>query len=207
MTTKNNEMNENIEDRLNEKILSRISINMFSSGIDDIEEPEDEPRSKITTSENEVINYPKQGETYSHKDKLTLDIDGKPVTQKLNDWVRFDPVTLHKALVETDFTLTRDNYRILMSSLRSTDMDYYRKTVGLDILVDITGHSQPVDARSLYKFEPVKFYKWWSSNEKKVYMTTREKIQLFLKVESIKSGTLLKKHTEFMKKLRPTGTK
>ena len=38
-------------------------------------------------------------------------------------------------------------------------------------------------------------------------MISREKIQLFLKVESIKAGTLQKKHVEYLKKLRPVGSK
>ena len=61
-----------------------------------VEEPTDEMLSSIeanleqelsgeATSEDnsDEINYPKTGETYNHKDKLTLDIDGQPVTRKL----------------------------------------------------------------------------------------------------------------------------
>lgn len=185
-------------DSLTDKILSTIEPELLMD-ITGTDTPAEEC--------DDVINYPKQGETYSHKDKLTIDIDGKPVTRKLNDWVRFDPVSLHQALVETDFTLTRDNYRILMSSLRANNIEYYRKAVGLEILIDFPGHPQQVAAKSMYDFEPVKFYKWWASNEKKVVMTSREKIQLFLKVESIKAGTLQKKHVEYLKKLRPAGSK
>lgn len=151
------------------------------------------------------LNYPKQGETYSHKDHLTLDLNGQPRTQSLNDWICNNPVELHKALLEKDFLLARDSYRILMRNLRANDIDYYRKAVRLDILIDFPGHVQQVPAKSMYDFEPVKFYKWWSANEKKVCMSSREKIQLFLKVESIRPGTLQKQHQEYMKNLRPTG--
>ncbi len=199
--------NEKLNDSLTDKILSRVNVEFLTESTFDTEDIEYGDAENAAKEVEDVINYPKSGETYSHKDVLTFDIDGKPVTRKLNDWVRYEPVTLHKALAEMDFTLTRDNYRILMSNLRANNIEYYRKAVGLDILVDITGHSQPVDARSLYDFEPVKFYKWWAANEHKVFMTTREKIQLFLKVESIKSGTLQKKHQEFMKKLRPVNPK
>lgn len=158
--------------------------------------------SASTENTEDVINYPQKGETYNHKDKLTLDIDGQPITRKLNDWIREDPVALHQAIVNIDFHISRDNFRILMSSLRANHIDYYRKSVGLDILIDFPGQAQPIAAKGLYNFEPVKFYKWWAANEKKVYMTTREKIQLFLRVENIKKGTLLKKHSEFLQNLR-----
>ncbi|MCQ2284914.1 MAG: hypothetical protein MJZ57_08440 [Bacteroidales bacterium] len=180
-----------------------------------VEEPTDEMLSSIeanleqelsgeATSEDnsDEINYPKTGETYNHKDKLTLDIDGQPVTRKLNDWIRMDPVALHKAILSIDFLISRDNFRILMSGLRANHIDYYRKSVGLDILIDFPGQPQPLAAKGLYNYEPVKFYKWWAANEKQVYMTTREKIQLFIKVESIKKGTLLKRHQEFLNNLR-----
>lgn len=183
-------------DSLTDKILSTIETD-YLLNIENEDEVQEE------TGTEEVINYPQAGETYSHKDKLTIDIEGKPVTKKLNDWVRFDPVTLHKALVAIDFQLTRDNYRILMSTLRASHIDYYRKAVGLEILIDFPGQPQPVAAKSMYNFEPVKYYKWWSANEKKVYMTTREKIQLFIKVESIKAGTLSKAHKEYLNSLRP----
>lgn len=152
-------------------------------------------------------NYPQPDASYSHKDTLTLEVDGAPVTRRLNDWVRYDPVTLHKAMGSVPFLIARDDYRILMSTLRANNIEYYRRAVGLDILVDITGKGQEVAAKSLYNYEPTKFYKWWSSHENKVYMTTREKIQLFLKVESIKSGTLLKKHVELMNNLRMASKK
>lgn len=150
----------------------------------------------------DIINYPKEGETYNHKDKLTLDIDGKPVTRKLNDWIRIDAESFHQAMGSMNFMISRDNFRILMSELRANHIEYYRKAVGLDILIDFPGQAQPIAAKGLYNFEPVKFYKWWASNEKKVFMTTREKIQLFLRVENIKKGTLLKKHVEFLNNLR-----
>ena len=64
------------------------------------------------------------------------------------------------------------------------------------------GKAQLVAARCLYNYEPAKFYKWWSRNEEKVYMTSSEKIKLFLKVESLKAGTVSKKHLELMDRLR-----
>ena len=130
------------------------------------------------------VNYPQPDTCYSHKDTLTLDIDGQPVTRRMNDWVRFDPVNLHIAMNKVPFLIARDDFRILMSTLRANHIDYYRRAVGLDILVDIDGKAQLVAARCLYNYEPAKFYKWWSRNEEKVYMTSSEKIKLFLKVET-----------------------
>ncbi len=180
-------------DSLTDKILSSIETDFLL----DVEQEE-----QAVESIEDNIQYPQQGETYSHKDILTLDVDGAPVTKKLNDWLRYDPVTLHKALIAIDFQLTRDSYRILMSTLRANHIDYYRKAVGLEILIDFPGQPQPVAAKSMYNFEPVKYYKWWAANEKKVFMTTREKIMLFIKVESIKAGTLLKVHKEYLNNLR-----
>ena len=56
-------------DSLTDKILSTIESDLLmnAAGADAPEEIDD------------VINYPKQGEMYSHKDKLTIDIDGKPL--------------------------------------------------------------------------------------------------------------------------------
>ena len=152
-------------------------------------------------------NYPQPDVCYSHKDTLTLDIEGEPVTRRLNDWVRFDPVNLHIAMTKVPFIIAREDYRILMSTLRANHINYYRRAVGLDILVDINGNAQQVAARCLYNYEPAKFYKWWSRNEEKVYMTSSEKIKLFLKVESLKAGTVSKKHLELMDRLRVANKK
>lgn len=153
------------------------------------------------------VNYPQPDTCYSHKDTITLDIDGQPVTRRMNDWVRFDPVNLHIAMNKVPFLIARDDFRILMSTLRANHIDYYRRAVGLDILVDIDGKAQLVAARCLYNYEPAKFYKWWSRNEEKVYMTSSEKIKLFLKVESLKAGTVSKKHLELMDRLRVSNKK
>ncbi len=147
-------------------------------------------------------SIPQPNEAYSHKDTITLEVEGQPVTRRMNDWIRYDPVTLHIAMNKVPFVIARDDFRILMSTLRANHIDYYRRAVGLDILVDINGNAQQVAARCLYNYEPAKFYKWWSHNEEKVYMTSTEKIKLFLKVESLKAGTLLKKHVEMMNRLR-----
>ena len=45
-----------------------------------------------------------------------------------------------------------------------------------------------------YTNAPIEFYKWWKKNEEKVTMTHFERIKLFIKVDELKPGTLLKRH-------------
>jgi hypothetical protein len=142
---------------------------------------------------------PQSGRTYHLQDRMTLDIDGKPETLKIDEWIRKDPVRLHATLKSEKFCLYRDAYDILMSKLRAEHTDYYVKIMRLNILIKIREQDPYVRASVPYDIEPLKFYQWWIKDEKKVHMSHAESIILFQKVNMINPRILLKRHEKMLR--------
>lgn len=144
-----------------------------------------------------VHNFPpKQGVTYYSNNYLTL--EGK--THRLCEWMTNDPVLLHRIMVEIDFKIEYEYYKVLMNRLEQKFPLYYRDFMGLKMRIDFPGYDTKVQASVPYKDQPVKFYKWWKSNKNTIYLSTKEKIMLFFEVERIKPGTLNQAHLKMIKK-------
>ena len=134
---------------------------------------------------------------YYSMDPLTLDTPEGPVTMKVGAWLNSDPVRIHQMIVR-EKVMQADNYEVLtplVSKLRRADPEYYRRFMGLSLMIDYPGYSSGVVARIPYENDPVGFYKWWrkGKHEDKVYLSLVYRIKLFEKVSMMDPRMILKK--------------
>ena len=73
------------------------------------------------------------------------------------------------------------------------NFEYYKEIMGLNLKIKFSKNGKPTQAKILYDSEPVKFYKWWKKpeNNNSVYMTYKEKIELFFRVYERDEDVLL----------------
>ena len=133
---------------------------------------------------------------YFSMDLLTLETEDGPKTFRLGSWLNVDPVRIHRMIVR-EKTLQVDQieiYNPLMSKLRRADPTYYRKVMGLNVVIDFPGYSSDILAKIPFENDPVTFYKWWRKNPRKVTMNFNERVKLFLAVEKESPSALIKAH-------------
>jgi len=153
-------------------------------------------------AENEL--YPLDPEKlYFSSDELTLDTEDGPLTLKLGAWLNTDPVRIHKMIVR-EKTLHVDNLEVLaplVSKLRKVDPDYYKKFMGLQLVIDYPGYSAGIKAKIPFENDPVGFYRWWrkGKHEEKVYLSLGYQIMLFQKVALMDPKVMLKKDLEMVR--------
>ena len=140
---------------------------------------------------------------YYSMDELTLDTDEGPQTLRVGAWLNVDPVRIHK-LIMKEKTLQGDTIEVLnplVSKLRRADPDYYKRFMGLRLVIDYPGYSTGITARIPFENDPVGFYKWWRKgrHEDKVYLSKGYQIMLFQKVSIMEPKMLLKKDLELLK--------
>ena len=152
----------------------------------------------------EEVTYPLDPEKiYFSSDELTLDTDEGPRTLKMGVWLNTDPVRIHKMIVR-EKVLQVDNIEVLaplVSKLRKTDPDYFKKFMGLQLVIDYPGYSAGIKAKIPYENDPVGFYRWWrkGKHEEKVYLSMGYQILLFQKVALMDPKVLLKKDLELVR--------
>ncbi|NLZ51418.1 MAG: hypothetical protein GX899_06935 [Rikenellaceae bacterium] len=152
----------------------------------------------------ETVTYPlDQNKVYTSMDELTLDTEDGPKTMKMGVWINYDPIRIHKMIVREKI-LQVDQFELLRpleSKLRRADPDYYKKFVGLGLVIDYPGYSSGIVAKIPFENDPVGFYKWWrkGKNEHKVYLSLGRKIQLFQKVALMDRKMILKKDLDFLR--------
>lgn len=153
---------------------------------------------------NEGTSYPLDSEkVYFSMDELTLDTEQGPVTLRMGAWLNFDPVRIHKMIIK-EKVLQVDEMEVLnplVSKLRRADPEYYKRFMGLRLVVDYPGYGTGVIARIPFENDPVGFYKWWrkGKHEDKVYLSLAYQIMLFQKVHMMDPKMLLKKDLELLK--------
>lgn len=130
---------------------------------------------------------PKEGQFYFTNNLLTIGSR----TLQIGKWLTEDPISFHRTILEYDIRIDKADYKTLMSKLRNNHYDYYRDFMGLNILIEFAGYPGVVTANIPYQMEPVKFYKWWRKNKDKVRLTSKEKIELFLRVNTINPTVLI----------------
>lgn len=140
---------------------------------------------------------------YFSMDELTLDTEEGPKTLKLGVWINYDPVRIHRMIVR-DKVLQVDQFEVfnpLVSKLRRADPDYYKRIMGLSLVIDFPGYSSGIVARIPFENDPVSFYKWWrkGKHEDKVYLSPANQIKLFQKVRMMDPKMILKKDLEILK--------
>ena len=153
-------------------------------------------------AEPEVF-YPLDPEKiYYSMDELTLDTPEGPKTLRLGAWLNYDPVRIHKMIVR-EKTLHVDQIEVmnpLVSKLRRADPEYYKRFVGLKLVIDYPGYSCGIMAKIPFENDPVGFYKWWrkGKHEDKVYLSLGRQIQLFQKVSLMDPKMILKKDRDLL---------
>ncbi|MCQ2153696.1 MAG: hypothetical protein MJY44_03875 [Bacteroidales bacterium] len=148
--------------------------------------------------------YPLDPEkVYISTDVLTLDCEDGPKTLKMGVWINYDPVRIHRMIIR-EKVLQVDQYEVLnplVSKLRRADPEYFRRFMGLRMVIDFPGYDTGVVAKIPYENDPVGFYKWWRKgrHEDKVHLNAAYQIMLFQKVAMMAPGVVLKKDLEFIK--------
>ena len=140
---------------------------------------------------------------YLSTDELTLDTEEGPRTLKLGVWINVDPVRIHRMIVR-DKVLHVDEFEVLnplVSKLRRADPQYYKKFMGLKLVIDFPGYGTGIVARIPFENDPVGFYKWWrkGKHEDKVYLSPANQVRLFQKVYMMDPKMILKKDLELLK--------
>lgn len=140
---------------------------------------------------------------YYSTDELTLDTEDGPQTLKLGVWLNVDPVRIHKMIVR-EKVLQVDTMEVLnplVSKLRRADPEYYKKFMGLRLVIDYPGFSSGILAKIPFENDPVGFYKWWrkGKHEDKVYLSLGNQFRLFQKVAMMDTKMILKKDLEILK--------
>ena len=137
-------------------------------------------------------------------DELTLDTDQGPVTLKMGVWLNVDPVRIHRLIVR-EKVLQVDDFEVLnplVSKLRRADPEYYKRFMGLKLVIDYPGYGNGIQASIPFENDPIGFYKWWrkGKHEDKVYLSLANQIRLFQKVNMMDPKMILKKDLEILKK-------
>ena len=152
----------------------------------------------------ENVLYPLDPEKiYFSSDELTLDTEDGPTTLKLGVWLNTDPVRIHKMIVR-EKTLQVDSLEVLaplVSKLRKSDPDYYKKFMGLQLIIDYPGYSAGIKAKIPFENDPVGFYRWWrkGKHEEKVYLSLGYQVMLFQKVALMDPKVMLKKDLDMVR--------
>ena len=79
-------------------------------------------------------------------DELTLDTDQGPVTLKMGVWLNVDPVRIHRLIVR-EKVLQVDDFEVLnplVSKLRRADPEYYKRFMGLKLVIDYPGYGNGI---------------------------------------------------------------
>ena len=100
---------------------------------------------------------------YYSMDELTLDTEEGPKTLKMGYWISVDPIRIHRMIVK-EKCLKVDEMEVLRpleSKLRKADPDYYKRFVGLKLVIDYPGYSTGIVASIPFENDPLGFYKWW----------------------------------------------
>lgn len=140
---------------------------------------------------------------YDSMDQLTLDYPEGPKTLRMGSWLNFDPVRIHQMIIR-EKVLQVDDFEVLtplVSKLRRADPEYYKRYMGLRLLIDFPGYDTGIMARIPYENDPIGFYKWWrkGKHENKVYLSLAYQVKLFQKVALMDKKVLLKKDFDLVR--------
>ena len=140
---------------------------------------------------------------YYSMDELTLDTETGPQTMRVGAWLNVDPVRIHRLIIKDKVLQVNqlEVYMPLMSKLRRADPDYYKKFMGLQLVIDYPGYSTGIKAKIPFENDPVGFYKWWrkGKHEDKVHLSLGNRVLLFQKVAMMEPKVMLKKDLEILR--------
>lgn len=148
--------------------------------------------------------YPLDPEkVYLSTDELTLETEEGEKTLRVGAWLNYDPVRIHKMIIK-EKVLQVDTLEVLnplISKLRRADPEYYKRFMGLNLIIDYPGYSNGIKASIPFENDPVGFYKWWrkGKHENKVHLSLGNQIRLFQKVALMDRKVILKKDLEILR--------
>ena len=149
---------------------------------------------KVNTTLN--IFTPVENDFYTNGRLLTI---GEETKTTLN-WVKEDPVEFDKVRRKYSLRIEGATMSKLMHILQSEHFEYIRDLYGLRLRINFPGYDSEVEAKVVYDTAPVKFYKWWKKNNDKVYLTKKDMLLLFIRVNDIEPAALLKAHKDILTK-------
>lgn len=143
------------------------------------------------------------GKVYYSMDELSLETEDGLKTMKMGVWINFDPVRIHRMIVR-EKSLQVDDIEVLnplVSKLRRADPEYFKRYMGLKLVIDYPGYSTGIVASIPFETDPVGFYKWWrkGKHEDKVYLSLGNQVRLFQKVSMMDHKLILKKDLEIIR--------
>ncbi len=162
--------------------------------------PNNSPITEILEEIQTHIFLPNKKSFYNSTRLLTLEIEDQKHTMKICDWIVKQPHIFHQALTENELSITRDDYDKLFLKLKKNHKEYYRKILGLNILIDIKNNNNLIKAIVPYKDNPIEFYNWWCENQDQITMKFQEKLILFDKVFMQKPKVLKAEHRRIINK-------
>jgi len=140
---------------------------------------------------------------YDSMDELTLDTPDGPKTLRMGVWINEDPVRIHRMIIrEKKLQVNQiEVFNPLVSKLRKADPDYYKRIMGLQLIIDFPGYGTGIKAKIPFENDPVGFYRWWRKlkHEDKVYLSLPNQIILFQKVAMMDPKVILKKDLELVR--------
>ncbi len=139
---------------------------------------------------------------YLSTDYLSLETPDGLKTLMLGEWLNTDPVRIHRMIIR-DKTLKVDQYEVflpLVSKLRRFDPDYYKRIMGLKLMIDFPGYSSAIEAKIPYDTDPIGFYKWWrkGKHEDKIYLSPGNTVRLLQKVYNMEPKVMLRRDIDFL---------
>ena len=147
---------------------------------------------------NTILNIftPVENDFYTNGRLLTI---GEETKTTLN-WVREDPVEFDKIRRKYSLRIEGATMSKLTKILQVEHFEYLRDLFGLRLRINFPGYDSEVEAKVVYDDDPVKFYKWWKKNMEKVYLTKKDMLLLFIRVNDKEPSALLKAHKEILLK-------
>ena len=148
--------------------------------------------------------YPLDSEkVYLSTDELTLETDEGEKTLRVGAWLNYDPVRIHKMIIK-EKVLQVDTLEVLnplISKLRRADPEYYKRFMGLNLIIDYPGYSNGIKASIPFENDPVGFYKWWrkGKHENKVHLSLGNQIRLFQKVALMDRNVIRQKALDILR--------
>lgn len=149
---------------------------------------------------SEIYFEPNPNKIYNQFDNLTLEKNDVKITSQIFDWINQDPILLDQTIIELKLRVDKKVYSILDSKIKTLHQEYYKKKIGLNVLIDFKCYKEKVLASIPFKEKPVDFYNWWRKNQDEVYLSYGNKINLLNKVHSINPSALLEKDKNILLK-------
>ena len=187
--------NDDLERRYSgEAITNRTDLLEYVMTIQPLEKEDD-----MMIEENDNLNVflPNPNIWYDQSALLTIETETGKKTYKISEWLKKNPVLLDQVRAKYNLKFSSEVFRIMVSKVRQ-NTSYFTETRGLKVRIEFKGYSGLVQASLPYKDKPLEFYKWWCKNEDKVYLTSAERIQLFIRVKALKPDALLKVHEKLI---------